>query len=365
MKIKTGTKLEFICKERWNTNDPLQLPVQEEPNIHHIYDFLEKSFLIDETVREKILGLTQMYIDLKNNGVTIHASVAVAAKITEDGGGEGGGTSNGFKFEQNRKRLVDVYYTSICIRSGQNSLDGFLVEHRICNEEVVVDIPFLHLSLLRFWICEIRRNCLKSRKYSKRKATSTIHPTIHLQQAILVIRMNIFGFLIIRDFPRYGRKDSVDCSDDRDLRNPVPVEHPPITKREMLINRSGKTILGQSSRDRLACQRADIRRLRPTAPRKLDDIGSKVQDDVIQVNDEAKQFLDFVHRVSSTLAKGRKRTDAIESDVNKFRNPLLEFENPSAGKSASEPRGKERGPLGHLTLRKGEKLVPSSTMYAL
>lgn len=70
MKIKTGTKLEFICKERWNTNDPLQLPVQEEPNIHHIYDFLEKSFLIDETVREKILGLTQMYIDLKNNGVT-------------------------------------------------------------------------------------------------------------------------------------------------------------------------------------------------------------------------------------------------------------------------------------------------------
>lgn len=70
MKIKTGTKLEFICKERWNTNDPLQLPVQEEPNIHHIYDFLEKSFLIDETVREKILGFSQMYIDLKNNGVT-------------------------------------------------------------------------------------------------------------------------------------------------------------------------------------------------------------------------------------------------------------------------------------------------------
>ncbi|KAH0767372.1 hypothetical protein KY285_003243 [Solanum tuberosum] len=68
---QTGTKLEFICKERWNTNDPLQLPVQEEPNIHHIYDFLEKSFLIDETVREKILGLTQMYIDLKNNGVTM------------------------------------------------------------------------------------------------------------------------------------------------------------------------------------------------------------------------------------------------------------------------------------------------------
>uniref|UniRef100_A0A494GA34 Uncharacterized protein n=1 Tax=Solanum lycopersicum TaxID=4081 RepID=A0A494GA34_SOLLC len=80
---------------------------------------------------------------------------------------------------------------------------------------------------------------------------------------------------------------------------------------------------GQSSRDRLACQRADIRRLRPTAPRKLDDIGSKVQDDVIQVNDEAKQFLDFVHRVSSTLAKGRKRTDAIESDVNKFQKSAL------------------------------------------
>lgn len=73
----------------------------------------------------------------------------------------------------------------------------------------------------------------------------------------------------------------------------------------------------------MACQRADIRRLRPTAPRKLDDIGSKVQDDVIQVNDEAKQFLDFVHRVSSTLAKGRKRTDAIESDVNKFQKSAL------------------------------------------
>ncbi|PHT27476.1 Photosystem II CP43 reaction center protein [Capsicum baccatum] len=80
---------------------------------------------------------------------------------------------------------------------------------------------------------------------------------------------------------------------------------------------------GQSSRDQLACQRADIKRLRPTAPRKLDDIGSKVQDDVIQVNDEAKQFLDFVHRVSSTLAKGRKRTDAIESDVNKFLKSAL------------------------------------------
>ncbi|KAG5575645.1 hypothetical protein H5410_055779 [Solanum commersonii] len=67
----------------------------------------------------------------------------------------------------------------------------------------------------------------------------------------------------------------------------------------------------------------------------------KFEDDVIQVNDEAKQFLDFVDRVKSTLAKG-KRTNAIESNVNKFRNPLLEFENPS-GKSASEPRGKERG----------------------
>jgi hypothetical protein len=73
----------------------------------------------------------------------------------------------------------------------------------------------------------------------------------------------------------------------------------------------------------LAYQRADIRRLTPTAPTKLDDIRSKVRDDVIQVNLEAKQFLEFVHRVSSTLAKGRKRTDAIESDVNKFLKSAL------------------------------------------
>ncbi|PHT56425.1 hypothetical protein CQW23_04911 [Capsicum baccatum] len=87
-RVKTEAKLQFLCREQWNLNQ-LQLPVPDEPNIHHIHDFLERSFFIDETVRDKILGLTNMYIDLKNNGATIHASVAVAAKITEDGGGEG------------------------------------------------------------------------------------------------------------------------------------------------------------------------------------------------------------------------------------------------------------------------------------
>ncbi|GMH13242.1 hypothetical protein Nepgr_015083 [Nepenthes gracilis] len=45
---------------------------------------------------------------------------------------------------------------------------------------------------------------------------------------------------------------------------------------------------GQSSRDRLAFKRADIIRLTPTALAKLDDIRSKVQDDVIEVNLEAE-----------------------------------------------------------------------------
>lgn len=50
---------------------------------------------------------------------------------------------------------------------------------------------------------------------------------------------------------------------------------------------------------------------------------------------EAKQFLEFVHRASSTLAKGWKRTDAIESDVNKFLKSALRVREKSAGKSAS------------------------------
>ncbi|PHT51008.1 hypothetical protein CQW23_10755 [Capsicum baccatum] len=82
IRVKTEAKLQFLCREQWNLNQ-LQLPVPDEPNIHHIHDFLERSFFIDETVRDKILGLTNMYIDLKNNGAT--------TKITEDGGGEGEG----------------------------------------------------------------------------------------------------------------------------------------------------------------------------------------------------------------------------------------------------------------------------------
>lgn len=68
IKLKTEAKLQLLCREHWNRNN--QLPVPDETNIHHIHDFLSKSFLVDETVREKILGLTQIYISLKNNGAT-------------------------------------------------------------------------------------------------------------------------------------------------------------------------------------------------------------------------------------------------------------------------------------------------------
>lgn len=50
--------------------------------------------------------------------------------------------------------------------------------------------------------------------------------------------------------------------------------------------------LGRRRRGKLAClfisKRADIRGLRPTAPAKLYDIRSEVQDDVIEVNLEAE-----------------------------------------------------------------------------
>lgn len=70
LKLKTEAKLQLLCIEHRNRSNLLQLPVPDETNIHHIRDFLEKAFLVDETVREQIRGVTQLYIDLNNNGAT-------------------------------------------------------------------------------------------------------------------------------------------------------------------------------------------------------------------------------------------------------------------------------------------------------
>nr|AAZ76183.1 cytoplasmic male sterility-associated protein [Capsicum annuum] len=69
IKLKTEAELQFLCREHLRMNEELQLPVPDGTSMH-ISDFLGKAFLVDETVRERILGLTQIYMDLKNNGAT-------------------------------------------------------------------------------------------------------------------------------------------------------------------------------------------------------------------------------------------------------------------------------------------------------
>lgn len=65
LKLKTESKLELLCKQYDNSNETLQLP---EPGEQHFKEIVEKAFLIDESVREPILGLTKIDFDLKNNG---------------------------------------------------------------------------------------------------------------------------------------------------------------------------------------------------------------------------------------------------------------------------------------------------------
>jgi hypothetical protein len=73
IKLKTETKLQLLWREHLRLNEQLQLPVPDETSTSlHISYFLGKAFFVDETVREQILGLTKMYIDLKSNGATSH-----------------------------------------------------------------------------------------------------------------------------------------------------------------------------------------------------------------------------------------------------------------------------------------------------
>lgn len=69
LQLKTETKLEQLCIQYRNTNETarLQLPVPDETKIK---EFIDKAFLIDENVVERIIGLTKIYLDLKNNGTS-------------------------------------------------------------------------------------------------------------------------------------------------------------------------------------------------------------------------------------------------------------------------------------------------------
>jgi len=63
LKLKTESKLELLCLQY--RDETAQLPGPDETQIK---EFLEKAFLIDESVVERIIGLTQIYFDLQNNG---------------------------------------------------------------------------------------------------------------------------------------------------------------------------------------------------------------------------------------------------------------------------------------------------------
>ena len=63
LKQKTAAKLEMLWKHYKDTNGNIQLP--EELSFK---DIVEHSFLIDESLREQILGLNKIYLDLISNG---------------------------------------------------------------------------------------------------------------------------------------------------------------------------------------------------------------------------------------------------------------------------------------------------------
>lgn len=63
LKLKTESKLEMLWKHYCDTNGNMQLPEGL-----HFKDIVEHAFIIDESLKEQILGLTKIYLDLKSNG---------------------------------------------------------------------------------------------------------------------------------------------------------------------------------------------------------------------------------------------------------------------------------------------------------
>lgn len=63
LKLKTESKLEMLWKHYCDTNGNMQRP-EGLP----VTDIVEDAFLIDESLKEQILGLTKIYLDLCSNG---------------------------------------------------------------------------------------------------------------------------------------------------------------------------------------------------------------------------------------------------------------------------------------------------------
>ena len=63
LKLKTESKLDMLWKHYCDTNGNMQLP--ERPRFK---DIVEHVFIIDENLKDQILGLNQIYLDLISNG---------------------------------------------------------------------------------------------------------------------------------------------------------------------------------------------------------------------------------------------------------------------------------------------------------
>ena len=63
LKLKTESKLEMLWKHYCDTNENMQLPEGLR-----FKDIVEHAFIIDESLKEQILGLNQIYLDLSCNG---------------------------------------------------------------------------------------------------------------------------------------------------------------------------------------------------------------------------------------------------------------------------------------------------------
>lgn len=63
LKQKTESKLEFLWKHYCETHGNIQLPDKAR-----FKEIVEHAFLIDENLKDPILGLNQIYFDLITNG---------------------------------------------------------------------------------------------------------------------------------------------------------------------------------------------------------------------------------------------------------------------------------------------------------
>ena len=84
LKLKTEFKLEILLKQYEDANGILQLP--ERLNFK---DIVEQTFLFDENIKEQILGLNKIYLDLVNYGTDSSYFVSILDTYVHLFGGGG------------------------------------------------------------------------------------------------------------------------------------------------------------------------------------------------------------------------------------------------------------------------------------